>query len=59
MCYPARRKPYGAFYLVDGGSEEGVEPRQTDRRNCVCDNDLDQCRPLLALLGAVSAPLQS
>src|SRR6478672_894660 len=47
------------FYLVDGGSEEGVEPRQTDRQNCACDNDLDQCRPLLALLGAVSPPLQS
>ena len=41
-----------------GGSEAGVEPLQTDRQICACDNDLDQYRPLLALLGAVSAPLQ-
>ena len=48
-----------AFYLVDGGSEECIQPRQTDRQNCACDNDLDQCRPLLALLWTVSAPFQS
>jgi hypothetical protein len=48
-----------AFYLVYGGSEECIQPRQTDRQDCACDNDLDQCRPLLALLWAVSAPFQS
>jgi hypothetical protein len=48
-----------ALYLVDGGSEECVQPRQADRQNCACDDDFDQRRPLLALLRAVSAPFQS
>ena len=48
-----------ALYFVYGGSEECIQPRQTDRQNCTCDNDLDQRRPLLALLWAVSAPFQS
>ena len=57
--FPARRKPYGRALPRLRWFKEFIQPRQTGRQNCACDNNLNQCRPLLALLWAVSAPFQS